>query len=681
MIKAVAYFRCSTDRQDYSIGDQQKACQRYAIEHDIDIIKEFVDEGKSGTSIKHRLGFQELFSYTESDAENFEIILVYDVSRFGRFADPDEAGFWEFKLKQSGKRVVYVEEDFENDDSTAASLIKNLKRSMAGEFSKDLAKKIMRGKKSVSADGFNMGGYAPYGYKRLLVDKNREPVKVLEIGEHKYEKTHRVVLIPGDEKDVDVVRRIFDSYVYKGMGLTAIAHMLNKDGLRSPRDNAWNRSTINSILNNPVYIGTLRFNRTYRRKPGMKIKPKQDWVVVENAHEPLIDKETFQAVVDSKRHNKATPNYNRNSRFLLTGLVKCTQCGATYMGHSRKNGTGKIYNYYECGTYLQKGKSVCRGILVQQKALEMSILKEIHSYIHQPEIARQMHDFLIDKFKVDNSQADKIKNEIKTELKRKEQEKQNILDAIRNGIDMGWCKQEADRIKSEMAELEYRLNKIKNQEKASREIELKIAATMDLILEWERLVKSKHRLQLKSVLRAFVAGVEVDSAKRVVTIRIFRVPGFDNGLDNYPHKPKGSDSNCQNVDKTVRNVPNHQEALSVGSYRIENGEKTINTKTYTSCQNRTSRSPVLSEPHTPLSEKKIMECQPKYAEGTSLDRPDYSYRNQYALIIKELHEILACENIDDIVEILESDSNPLTTSKRAKQHELHEKASCTALTN
>src|ERR1700741_2880550 len=125
---AAQYLRMSRAHQQYSIANQSAAIALYAAAHNLGIVRSFVDEGKSGTTIKRREGLQDLLGVVESGVADFTHVLVYDVSRWGRFPDSDEAAHYEFVCKRAGIAVSYCAEQFENDNSVASNLLKALKR-------------------------------------------------------------------------------------------------------------------------------------------------------------------------------------------------------------------------------------------------------------------------------------------------------------------------------------------------------------------------------------------------------------------------------------------------------------------------------------------------------------------------------------------------------------------------
>src|SRR5215472_7153228 len=158
LLRAAQYLRMSTDHQQYSTANQAAAIALYAAAHNIGIVRSFVDEGKSGTTIKGRKALQELVRTVESGTADFESILVYDVSRWGRFPDVDESAHYEFLCKKAGVGVRYCAEQFENDNSPTSNLLKSLKRMMAGEYSRELSAKTFAGHCRIASLGWWHGG-------------------------------------------------------------------------------------------------------------------------------------------------------------------------------------------------------------------------------------------------------------------------------------------------------------------------------------------------------------------------------------------------------------------------------------------------------------------------------------------------------------------------------------------
>lgn len=288
---AAQYLRMSTEHQQYSIANQSAAIALYAAAHKIGIVRSFTDEGKSGTKIQGRSGLQELLRTVESGSATFKTILVYDVSRWGRFSDADEAAHYEFLCKKSGISVQYCAEQFENDNSTISNLLKALKRTMAGEYSRELSVKVYAGQCNIVSKGFWMGGAAPFGMVRQLVDKNGKRRRILKAGERKSIQTDHVVLRPGDHKEVELVRLIFSLFTDRRMNLRNIQKYLNNRRLLQ-RGRLWNGYGLDRVLTNSAYKGSAVFGRW--KSAEKKWRPPEQWVVFDRAWPGIISPEQFE---------------------------------------------------------------------------------------------------------------------------------------------------------------------------------------------------------------------------------------------------------------------------------------------------------------------------------------------------------------------------------------------------
>src|SRR5882724_11562842 len=134
-LQAAQYVRMSTDHQKYSTENQADVIAAYAARRNLTIVRTYADEGRSGLRIDNREALPRLIDDVRAGRADFDLILVYDVSRWGRFQDADESAYYEFICKEAGITVHYCAEQFENDGSLSATIIKGMKRAMAGEFS------------------------------------------------------------------------------------------------------------------------------------------------------------------------------------------------------------------------------------------------------------------------------------------------------------------------------------------------------------------------------------------------------------------------------------------------------------------------------------------------------------------------------------------------------------------
>ena len=231
--RAAEYVRMSTEHQKYSTDNQSAVIRKYAEKRGFEIVRTYADEGKSGLKLDGRGALKQLLSDIENRHADYSVILVYDVSRWGRFQDPDEAAAIELICKRAGINVHYCAEQFENDGSIGSSIIKTVKRAMAGEYSRELSVKVFAGQSHLIRLGYRQGGPAGFGLRRLLVDENGVPKGELSRGEHKSITTDRVILVPGPKEEIAIVREIYRRFVDEGASETELAQMLNKSGIQT----------------------------------------------------------------------------------------------------------------------------------------------------------------------------------------------------------------------------------------------------------------------------------------------------------------------------------------------------------------------------------------------------------------------------------------------------------------
>jgi DNA invertase Pin-like site-specific DNA recombinase len=293
LVPAAQYLRMSTEHQQYSPENQSTAIRRYAESHGFTVVRTYSDPAKSGLFLKNRRGLRELLQDVTGGTE-YKAILVYDVSRWGRFQDTDEAAHYEFLCKSSGVPIHYCAETFANDGSLPSSIMKALKRAMAGEYSRELGLKVIAGQKRLAELGFKQGGIPGFGLRRLLVSENRTPKQLLAQGEMKSIATDRVVLVPGPSYEVEEIREIFRKFTVDRLSLKAIARDLNRRGVPSIKNKHWTHSVVASLLSHPKYVGCNVFNRTTMRLGTAPVAvPKSDWVICPEAHEPIVKTKTF----------------------------------------------------------------------------------------------------------------------------------------------------------------------------------------------------------------------------------------------------------------------------------------------------------------------------------------------------------------------------------------------------
>lgn len=293
--RAAQYVRMSTEHQRYSIEFQSAAIASYAAEHGLEVVRTYTDAGISGVTLDRREGLRTLLADVIAGQTEYSIVLVYDVSRWGRFQDPDQSAHYEFLCRQAGVRVEYCAEPFENDGSVSSAIVKQLKRAMAAEYSRELSVKVSAVQRGLARKGYRMAGAAGHGLRRMVVDEHGHNYGVLEDGERKGIQGYRAILIPGPPEEVAVVRRIFRMYAVFGMTMRAIAKTLNDQGVSAGRTHDWGERRIAHILRNENYIGVNVFGKRRRLTVGSaRTEARDDWIRCEGAFDAIIDVSLFR---------------------------------------------------------------------------------------------------------------------------------------------------------------------------------------------------------------------------------------------------------------------------------------------------------------------------------------------------------------------------------------------------
>src|SRR2546423_152086 len=293
--RAAQYVRMSTEHQQYSTANQGDVILEYAQRRGFEIVRTYADEGKSGLSVAGRDSLRQMIDDVQSGRADYAAILVYDVSRWGRFQDADESAYYEYLCKRAGIEVHYCAEQFENDGGPTSTIIKSVKRAMAGEYSRELSAKVFKGQCKLIELGYRQGGPAGYGLRRMLISITGDEKGVLKRGEHKSLQTDRVVLVPGPEEEIQNVRHMYDLFTRDGLTERQIAQRLNSEGImHAELARPWSAAMVHQVLTNEKYIGNNVYNRiSFKLKKKRVRNAPAMWVRVERAFEPIVDPQWF----------------------------------------------------------------------------------------------------------------------------------------------------------------------------------------------------------------------------------------------------------------------------------------------------------------------------------------------------------------------------------------------------
>lgn len=408
--RAALYCRLSSDDaylgESGSIKTQRALLTQYCKENNIPVYDVYTDDGFSGTNFE-RPAFKRMLNDLESHRAN--LVIVKDLSRFGR------------EYAQMG---MYIENDFEDWNIRFISIGENIDtlngtdeilmpitNVINSQYAKECSRKTKQAHRALAKEGKFIGSRAPFGYIKDPKDRH-----------------HLIV----DEEAASVVRSIFKMFC-DGIGYVRMTKILREKKILNPqayfnknnpnyyksdywRQNFdWHATSIRVILNNPVYLGQTTFGRTKVKGKTKKKKvatEESEWIVVENTHEPIIDKATWNLAHDIMKNRRRETKSGETQMF--AGLVKCSDCGSA-LNVSRNAKTGK-YTSFSCWVYKNYGKERCTSHAIGYKTLYNIVLENIR---RQAECASVQKEKYLEMLK--NQMAEKATQDIKSvksELKK-----------------------------------------------------------------------------------------------------------------------------------------------------------------------------------------------------------------------------------------------------------------------
>lgn len=455
LFNVAIYIRLSREDGDKeesdSVGNQRKLLAEYiAKKEDFILYDVYVDDGYSGTNF-NRPSFQRMIADIEDGEVN--CVVVKDLSRFGR--DYIDTGrYLERYFPEMGVRFISVTDGIDSMKQ-AYDMLLPIKNIFNEQYARDISKKIQATVKSKQKAGEFIGAFTSYGYKKSPVDK------------------HKLVI---DDYAADVVRRIFSLYI-QGYGKQKIAKLLNAEGVLCPAEykkvngenykncnclestTYWSYSTINSILHREMYVGNMvQGTKRQRMRSKQKKMTKEEWIIVENTHEPIIDKVTWEKARSllQKRTRELDLETNKN---IFAGFVKCGDCGRAMAKNMWRRADGsKTYSLY-CGTYKRNGKQYCTPHTLPMAVLEDIVLGDLKVIAHSADNLKELvqsQSFTASKVK---RIADTELSKIKTELERVKKLKKSIYEDYR------------EELISKEEFLSYREDYLKKEELYSKQIE------------------------------------------------------------------------------------------------------------------------------------------------------------------------------------------------------------------
>jgi site-specific DNA recombinase len=374
-VRAVAYYRMSTDRQEASVPQQREWARRAADAHGVAVVAEFQDDGVSGSEIDKRRGLAALLSYCERPpGAPVAAVVVWDPDRLSR-ADSIRTAAVVCRLVDAGVTRLLTQEGWVDFDSDLDRVLFHLRQDLSrSAYSKSLSKSTTRAALSRARAGLWVAGKPPLAY--ALGGDGR--------------------LAPGRPEEVELVLWLFRAYADTDDSLGDLARALDARGVPPPRGPRWRRDTVRKVLVNRAYVGDLVWNAThqgkYHRVKGGEVhaaaarkarrhepNAAADLIVFEGAHPALVDRATFARVAAklvAGRWRRTTPAPGGGA-WVLSGLAYCGACGGRLTGrterHARPGGRAYTYRRLVCNANAAFGKGACRSYSVQQGRLLRSL--------------------------------------------------------------------------------------------------------------------------------------------------------------------------------------------------------------------------------------------------------------------------------------------------------------------
>lgn len=544
---AAAYVRCSTEMQEDSPDQQKKEIQQFADKQGYKVTEWYVDFGKSGTTFTERPEFQRLRKRVEAGSD-LDAVICYDESRWGRAIDSEENTYWRVHFRQRGVKILLVKTsvDPENDFAPMLAAFESVQ---ASQYSKKLSELTLRGAKNNGI--YSNGGTAPYGYERIAVNEKTGGARALSAGEWSISGQEKVRWGLGKIGEIKTVQYIYERRA-EGAACLTIARELNQKGVPCPKrgrwrnkDQKWSQITIKTIIENPSYYGARIYNRNsmskiiaQRRARNMKHKFRyphwrndpSEWNIVEGAHEAIVSKDLWdKANMVNRRDRKTTTNQHcYRSKYLLSGLMRCSRCGFAFQGWSGKT-NGKWYLRYIDGGW--KNKGVCSHLALDKLTLENFAIQAIKEALSDPTLVQAIEAELCTLLENDPSDRQTEVERIKKQLVENEDKIRHLTEAIEKGSVHDSIFSRLGELEDEKKALELHLSKLTTVTKQRIDPHLISKEVARFILEFESKIQTVPPEDQKLLIKKVISSIIVDRERNVVQFYIRRIPAVSPQLE------------------------------------------------------------------------------------------------------------------------------------------------------
>lgn len=414
----------------------------------------------------------------------FQILLVHKLDRFSR----DQLDFinHERMLLQNNVKLLSVTERFEN--SPNSNLYKAMTQVLAQYYSQNLALEVMKGMKESAYQARHLGGIPPLGYD-IVPD------------------TKKYVI---NEAEAEIVRKIFELYS-DGVGYKQILGYLNGMGYLTKRGKPFGPNSLYTILKNDKYAGVFVFNKKREktlwgvRNP--QLKPREEWIVVDNGTPAIIDKEIFRKVQEKMEENARNGGrFKAKQQYLLSGLIFCGECGASMFGNSRPCGRKKVlYSSYRCSNRLNH--QGCDNKEIRREYLENYVLDQLYNTLFTESSIRKLksmlNEYKQEKVMESNKELQAAEKKLRETLGGLDRLLQLVADG---GISMDTVGNKIKTLEKQKRQIETRIHEIKRDNQVHMATEEEI---VELVRKSGTFVKEHNIPECRNFIESYIAKVTV----------------------------------------------------------------------------------------------------------------------------------------------------------------------------
>ena len=496
MDRAVIYARYSSEHQDYlSITAQLRACTDYCRAQEYIIVRTYTDEARSATT-DDRPAFLEMIR--DARAGLFDVIVVHKLDRFAR--NRYDSAIYKRELQRAGVRRESVLERLD-DSEPEGNLYEGILDSFNEFYSRNLARESMKGLKEIAYQAKHCGGRPALGYD---VDPD---------GHYQI-----------NEREAVAVRLIFEMSA-AGDGYSKMIDTMAAGGHVTKTGKPFGKNSIHEILKNEKYIGVYIFNRVQERKTGLprssrRKNPDDKIIRIPGAVPAIIDEEVFSAVQDklvARRHHAERARNVARTVYLLSGLVRCGECGSAYVGTSTLS-HGKRHHYYECGRYGRTRD--CKARRVNKDKLEEAVLAEIRRTFFSLEGNKEIVSDLVEYARARNDSAGREMNDAVKEVAKVKREMDNLIQAIADGAPSRPLKERIETLDARIGILNAEITRL-----SRRQVDQVTPARIEKFLGelgkvYAVLVEGGEDRQVKTAIQKLIKGVEVQPDRVILDLHI-----------------------------------------------------------------------------------------------------------------------------------------------------------------